>query len=747
MAEIGEELGVGGPLSPAVLRARLYRYQLLLNKYWWLPLMLVSGSLLVQGVRYFLSEPLYVSAGRMMVAPRIITKESTVYSEEMANYFGTQVSLMQSDEIKRRAARAVETAHPELKDIGASLSVQQEPKASIFILRVTSPDPKYSQLYADACMSEFLEFKREMRGETSQRTVDAVAKQLTELEKSIADLDTKIFQFKQENNLVFLQEQGNYVGTYLVDLNKQLAELKKEAQLLDLMNIDQTLEREAQGADSGTPKDGASSSAALIEGPRSEYIQTKRQLQRAKARFEQMSKYLRPKHPKILTLKDEITRNERKLEIVRQQSMEAVREKRQAIQLQITNLEKIVEESETKALEVGRKMAEFEKFKTERDRQKQLYDSLLGTVQNVSVSQDVGQFDVNILEQATPAISIKPGFLRSLMLGLGVGLALSGGLLFLLDRFNDRVSTVVELTEHFTEPIYGQVPEEMPDADGRLPLLNPQDTRHVYAESFRNIRSSLRFVGADGQKKNRVILVTSPTPGDGKSTVTSNLALTLAFATTSKILLVDGDMRRGGLHRLFGLDGEPGLAEVLAGQQEWRQALQPTRHPNLFFLAAGEPTSHPGELIFSAACENLIEDLRKEFEMVIFDTAPVLAVDDTPSLAPKLDGALILYRAGRTSCRLMRNSLEALYSRNAKVLGIIFNGVDPKQPEYGYYKYTEYYYSKTVSRKRKPATPAANGSAPEVTVRAGDAEVAAPVSTTTANGTADGPPAITVKKA
>ena len=743
MAEIGQELGIGGPLSPAALRARVYRYSLLLRKYWWLPLMILSASLLVQGVRYFLSEPLYVSTGRMMVAPRIMTKESAVYTEELTNYFGTQVSLMQSEEIKRRAARSIEASHPDLKDLRAELGVQQEPKASIFILRVTSADPKYSQLFADACMSEFLEFKREMRGETSQKTVDAVAKQLTELEKAIADLDTKIFEFKQENNIIFLQEQGNYVGSYLVDLNKQLAELKKESQLLDLMNIDQTLERQAQGVE-GTPTKDGSGSAALIEGPQSEFIQTKRQLQRSKARLEQMSKYLRPKHPKILALKDDITRNERKLEIVRQQSQEAVLERRQAIQLQISNLEKIVAESETKALEVGRKMAEFEKMKTERDRQKQLYDSLLGTVQNVNVSQDVSQFDVNILEQATVAISIKPGFARSLLLGLGVGLILSGGLLFLLDRFNDRVATVVELTEHFTEPIYGQVPEEAPDADGRLPLLNPQDTRHVYAESFRNIRSSLRFVGADGLKKSRIILVTSPTPGDGKSTITANLALTLSFATTNKILLIDGDMRRGGLHRLFGLEGEPGLAEVLSGEAEWRKVVQPTRYKNLSFLSAGEPTSHPGELIFSAACETMMEELRQEYEVVIFDTAPVLAVDDTPSLAPKVDGTLVLYRAGRTSCRLMRNTLEALYSRNAKVLGIIFNGVDPKQPEYGYYKYTEYYYSKTVSRK-KPAAEPGNASAPEVAARAEETVIAAP--TTTANGSAGGPPTITVKKA
>jgi len=161
-------------------------------------------------------------------------------------------------------------------------------------------------------------------------------------------------------------------------------------------------------------------------------------------------------------------------------------------------------------------------------------------------------------------------------------------------------------------------------------------------------------------------------------------------------------------------------------------------------MSAGEPTGHPGELIFSAACENLMEDLRKEFEVVIFDTAPVLAVDDTPSLAPKVDGTLVVYRSGRTSCRLMRNTLEALYSRNAKVLGIIFNGVDPKQPEYGYYKYTEYYYSKTVSRKRPTATPG-NGEVPPTTESAKETAPPPPLDAVANHGTG-GPPAVTIKK-
>ena len=115
MAEIGQELGVGGPLSPAVLRARVYRYNLLLKKYWWLPVLFLSGSLLVQGVRFFLGEPLYMSAGRMMVSPRIMTGEAAVYTEELSNYFGTQVSLMQSEAIKHRASVAVESTHPDLK--------------------------------------------------------------------------------------------------------------------------------------------------------------------------------------------------------------------------------------------------------------------------------------------------------------------------------------------------------------------------------------------------------------------------------------------------------------------------------------------------------------------------------------------------------------------------------------------------------------------------------------------------------
>jgi len=139
-----------------------------------------------------------------------------------------------------------------------------------------------------------------------------------------------------------------------------------------------------------------------------------------------------------------------------------------------------------------------------------------------------------------------------------------------------------------------------------------------------------------------------------------------------------------------------------------------------------------------------MEDLRKEFEVVVVDTAPVLAVDDTPSLAPKADGTLVIYRAGRTSCRLMRNSLEALYSRNAKVLGIIFNGVDPKQPEYGYYKYTEYYYSKTVSRKRTPAASPGETS-PETASNTGGAGVPV-VTVEPVRAGPGGPPAITVKK-
>src|SRR5262249_13926644 len=148
--------------------------------------------------------------------------------------------------------------------------------------------------------------------------------------------------------------------------------------------------------------------------------------------------------------------------------------------------------------------------------------------------------------------------------------------LLLLDRIDDRMSSLTEFQHLFSEGVLGQIPEEK--SGGKIALLQPDDARHVFAESYRNIRSSIFFMPYEGPRP-KTLLVTSAVPGEGKSTISANLAITLALSGT-KTLLIDGDLRRGAIHEAFDLSSKIGLAEVLKQEVNWREVVLPTRYPN-----------------------------------------------------------------------------------------------------------------------------------------------------------------------
>jgi polysaccharide biosynthesis transport protein len=220
-------------------------------------------------------------------------------------------------------------------------------------------------------------------------------------------------------------------------------------------------------------------------------------------------------------------------------------------------------------------------------------------------------------------------------------------------------------------------------------LLRERDERHVFAESYRNVRSSLAFMEMDGVRP-KTLLITSAIPSEGKSTVAANLAVTMAFSG-SKVLLIDGDMRRGALHDAFGVPNDLGLSDVLSRRVAYEPLIYPTAYANLFLLPRGKTPANPGELYLSKTTDELIKSIYMKYDTIIFDSAPVLATDDTTSLAPKIEGVLFVIRASHTSARLSRNSLDNLYQRQVNVLGLIFNGVDTSLPEYYHYQYKDYY--------------------------------------------------------
>lgn len=698
---------------------RLHRYKSLLRRRWWVLALSVSAGLAWQAWVVATAPPSYGTSGQMIVSPRINIPENAAISEEMGNFFGTQSRLMQSPEVSARARERVRALQPDLPEVGVRLDVQQVPKTSIFALNASGPEPRYVQAWLNAVMDEFIRYKDEMRQDTSDRTLASITEQLLRVEKEHKDHQDAFFKFQKENDVVIIQEQGSTAGAYLLNLERELADLKKELQLLEMLTLDQRLSSgqspgspapapaaPAPAPDGSTPAAQAPAATAdrtgaalAAAGPEQDYLKIRQELQLKRNELEALSRFLKPRHPKIIALQEDITRQENLLSIYRDQSLEQLQTRKEALALKIENTEKSIGEWSKKALVANQAMAEFKRLQAEVERSRGTYEHLTGLARNLDMSSSFSQDTIQILQRPGPAAPSDKNVTRSLIRGLLLGLLLGGGILFLLDRIDDRVNSFTELKDHFEEQVLGQIPKEE-SAGRRLALLQPHDTRQIYSEAFRNIRSSLLYMAIEGERP-RILAITSAIPGEGKSTIALNLAITMAFSG-SRVLIVDADMRKGVLHEDLGTDYTPGFSEVLSQQAAWRDVVRPTGTQGLDYIPRGRNAPNVGELLISPAATLFIREARDLYDYVIFDTPPVLAADDTPSLAPKVDGVLMVMRASYTSSRMTRSSLDILYHRQVNVLGMVFNFIDTNLPDYYHYQYYRSYYSDTEDGKPAP---------------------------------------------
>jgi capsular exopolysaccharide synthesis family protein len=224
-----------------------------------------------------------------------------------------------------------------------------------------------------------------------------------------------------------------------------------------------------------------------------------------------------------------------------------------------------------------------------------------------------------------------------------------------------------------------------------MSLLELNDPRYMYAESYRSLRSALLFLRVEGERP-KVLLITSAVPHEGKSTIAANLARTLALGG-SRVLLVDADLRKGCLHEMMGMQCEPGLVELLHQPDNLDSVIQRDSLQNLAFLSRGNALGHSGDLFVGQAFDQVLARMRQQFDYVLIDSSPVFAADDATTLGPKADGTLFVVRGNFSSARQVREALELLHQRQAKVLGLVFNRADASARSYYYYKYADYHRS------------------------------------------------------
>ncbi len=701
--------------SRAHFHARLSRFRSLLSEKWWiLVLGALAGAAIAGGLVWY-APPSFVSVGRMIVSIKLAIQPASLYTEELSNFLGTQAALMQSSVVQNRAHARVLAQRPEVGMHPVTLKVSVLPKTTIFVLQATGSDPDYTQAYLQFCMDEYIALKKEMRMQTSDTTVAGLTEQVMRLEKDLRKAEEELVEFQSTNSVVLSQEQGNSSGNYLAALYQRLAAQKSEYELLQMLTLDQSLARRQAageafpvvnplppdsgssrpaGANETTPSASSMSDqppAAGGEQGGTDYLKAQQQLLLMKAEQQELGRYLRTNHPKMIAMKEEIGRREELLKIYRGQSEAQLRNRKDLLAMEIRILEKALKAWDTRGLEIQQKTAEYQRLKSNVQRIQALYDQLLATMQTLDVNKEISPESVEVMEKASAGFPDRASLWKRLTFGGLVGLMLGVGLLLLLDRLDDRMSSFTELQELFDENVLGQVPRERSIISKKQPsLIEPEDARHSFVEAYRNLRSSLLYMVEVGERP-KTILVTSSVPNDGKSVTATNLAITMANAG-SRVLLVDADLRKGAVHHLFGVQAEPGLSEVLSKGAHWEAAVHPTKISNLFVLPAGTFTVRSSELFVSEATRRFIQDAAAKYDYVILDTVPVMAADDVTSLAPQVDGVIFVIRAVFTSARVARASLESLYQRQVRVLGLVFNAVRPSSADYYYYyKYKDYY--------------------------------------------------------
>jgi len=316
---------------------------------------------------------------------------------------------------------------------------------------------------------------------------------------------------------------------------------------------------------------------------------------------------------------------------------------------------------------------------------------------------------VRIVDNAIqPKEPIKPKKKVNLILGVLLGLGLGVGLTFAREYFDNSLKTIEDL-EHMGFSVLGSIPFIKAEENGkkkaslvsmRSRLITHHKPKSPVSESYRTLRTNLQFLDIDHPVK--TLVLTSAGPGEGKSTTVANVAITFA-QMGSKVLLVDTDLRKPIMHRLFGVSRDVGLTNFLINKMDLKEVVIKTEINGLDIMTSGPLPPNPSELLSSRAMINFIEEVKKKYDMIFFDTPPVIAVTDATVLSSKLDGAVLIVKSSETDREALKRAHTQLENVKARVFGTLLNGVhmDDMFGSYYYYYYRQYYGDGSTKRKKR----------------------------------------------
>ena len=704
---------------PARQIPSLWDYWPILLRHKWTILSVMLVALLVGAILSFSATPIFEAVGRVVINREGAETAGMKNSDASGNDSGddymvamdTQTHVLQSDAIAKQvirklnldsnlafagkgappAASAADASlidsrfiepHLEAALVGkfhGALQINSIPRTRLLEIRFSSSDPNLAAKAVNTLIDTYIEQNYKTRLDATTRTADWLTQQLSELQLRVEESQEKLVRYQKAHGILGIDEKENIITSKLNELNKELT--AAEADRMQKESI-------YRMAGSGDPEllSSLDPSSPLVK-LRGQEEDLHRQLAQASVRFQ-------PTFPKVQELNGELEAVQADIKT----EVDRLASKYKKDYFAALEHEKLLraslENQKTDANQLNESAIEYSLLKRDVDSNRQLYEGLLQKLKEAGVMTGLRSSNVRIVDPASaPTAPSSPNIPRNLLVSLLVGLAGGVSLAFILESRDDAVHSLEQAQMVAGLPSLAIVPLEarsnrMLPSGQRPPkraaaIATALHPKSEIAEAYRGLRTSILL--SRGGKAAKVLMVTSPLPQEGKTTTSLNLSIVLA-QKGSRVLLIEGDMRRASISQILGLQSETGLSTVLTQNLDVHTALQPAPDlANLFVLPAGPVALYPSEILASTHMRDLLATLRGEFDHIIIDTPPVLSVTDAVLLSAFADSTLLVIRAGSTSKAALRRARDILAQVDARVLGVVLNAADFTEPDRYYY--------------------------------------------------------------
>ncbi|MBK8011029.1 MAG: polysaccharide biosynthesis tyrosine autokinase [Deltaproteobacteria bacterium] len=509
--------------------------------------------------------------------------------------------------------------------------------------------------------------------------------QVAEFSKALEASEAKLAEFRRANQ-ISVNDRKNMNSAKLARLNEELVDVRTS--LIRLRAKRKILQAELAQKDGTQASVPEIASNPVIAGLRGKLVDLASQRAQIASRYG-------PKHDTMKAIDDQIGEVRRLIEAELSIVVETNDNEIKALESTEAGINAALDVERTAARELEELVAEYNTLAADNETTKTRLAALQKRQTDADLSGRLKSNFVEIFENAEPnPAPIRPSIVKNSALGLLAGLALGLMIAIASVMLDTTVRSQADIEELLGLTFLGIVPSihEKAETAGETQLTRDlylvRSPKSSLAECLRSIRTNILFMGTD--KPLKKILVTSPGPSEGKSTVATNLALVMAQAG-QRVLLVDTDLRRPRLHRVFSVSSETGVTTVLLKAASVEEVIRPTGVVGMDILPCGPLPPNPAELLHSSHFTELVETLCSMYDRVIFDSPPVNAVTDSVILSQIVDGTLLVAKVGTTAKDGVRRARRQLGSVNASLLGCVLNDIDLEHGSYGYSHY--YYYS------------------------------------------------------